>query len=501
MAMTKSRSSNLKSLGQATAKRCRSIDSQQLPFEIKQTSIAENLRSKRKIRQQQPATPNNLELNKRPQIRKEGSWDESSVEAEELETKKYNPRFKPPKPSLMGSIQGFDSSNKAAYKSFQDDSKKKRKLNLYNSIDSRKQPSIKSKAHKKPKEEPSTAELIRSSINEPSKSFPLRNICNETGPLSTKYILISGFLKPKEKGLFAYRLSSGNYGILFPNSSKIVVSQDLFQFYYLRRSLKDGKSQFKASLHNFKKVPACLKSQLKEVYSALQSLCGKKLLHDFSNPESVDESFYLSQNIVYCNRIRQESSAFVFKMSNQILHIIFTDLTEIIFNEKELVSVIITKDSQILKANIGNNFHSYFTLAKNNEELHRKLVFAKEIFQRGNTMSVQKSTKKKYSLYMNPLSKKPTNCSMNLDYKPYPLKHNRKKTTSDVNYRTAREAIQNGAAQEIRKKLASQFYNFSRPGQKRNHPLLKNKSGLGKSSGHSLSNDFNNKALYHSNIS
>lgn len=34
----------------------------------------------------------------------------------------------------MGSIQGFDKSDRAAYKSFQDDPKKKRKLDLYNSI-------------------------------------------------------------------------------------------------------------------------------------------------------------------------------------------------------------------------------------------------------------------------------------------------------------------------------------------------------------------------------
>lgn len=200
--------------------------------------------------------------------------------AEELETKKYNPRFKPTKPSLMSSRHSIDKSEKAAYKSFQDDGKVKGKLDMFRSVgkvvghflDNKREESVKMERSFKPKEEPSTAESFRSSVNESGGSFSMWNSCNDMGPSSTNGILISEFLKPKESGLFPYKLSSGNYGILFKNSSKIVVSQDLFQFYYLRRSQKDGKSQFKASLHNFDKVPSCLKSQLKEIYSALHTL-------------------------------------------------------------------------------------------------------------------------------------------------------------------------------------------------------------------------------------
>mmetsp|Transcript_27768 Transcript_27768/g.27647 ORF Transcript_27768/g.27647 Transcript_27768/m.27647 type:complete len:200 (+) Transcript_27768:918-1517(+) len=199
----------------------------------------------------------------------------------------------------MSSRQSVDKSNKAAYKSFQDDTNAQGKMDLFNSMDSKREESVKLEQVLKAKEEPSTAESFRSSINESIRSFSMWNSCNKSGPSSTGCTLISEFLKPTDSGLFCYKLSSGNYGILFKNSAKIVVSQDLFQFYYLRRSQSNGKSQFKASLHNFDKVPVCLKPHLREIYSSLQSLCGKKMLHDPGDSESVDESFYLSQNIVY----------------------------------------------------------------------------------------------------------------------------------------------------------------------------------------------------------
>jgi len=116
--------------------------------------------------------------------------------------------------------------------------------------------------------------------------------------------MITKFMKPiyQTPHIFSYKLSSGNYGILLSNNSKIIVSQDLFQFYYLRRSMIDGKSRFKASLHNFGEVPKCLKSKFQSISIALSALSDNKFPQESqinNKPENEDVAFYLSQNIVY----------------------------------------------------------------------------------------------------------------------------------------------------------------------------------------------------------
>jgi hypothetical protein len=72
-------------------------------------------------------------------------------------------------------------------------------------------------------------------------------------------------------------LSSNNYGFLFEDSSKMIISEDLHQFYYLRKEFKNGKNQFKAGLHTFKDLPYQLKSKMRIIQNGMLKLAGRDL--------------------------------------------------------------------------------------------------------------------------------------------------------------------------------------------------------------------------------
>jgi len=99
-------------------------------------------------------------------------------------------------------------------------------------------------------------------------------------------------------------------------------------------------------------------------------------------------------------------------------------------------------------------------------------------------------TKKKYSLYINPTSRtyENTNAAKHnsrgdskcdrsqliANCKYNNTRHTRMSThtNKDLNIiKTSREVLPQGMSSDIRKRLTTQFYNFNKPVQRRNHPL------------------------------
>ena len=221
----------------------------------------------------------------------------------------------------------------------------------------------------KTKENPPVPKPVKPAEAKNLKELPKVIVCNPEGSEASGSTLLSELPRKAEDDVFVYKLSNGNYGVLFKDSSKIIISKDMYQFYYLHKQIVNGKSNFKASLHDFKNLPKCLQSSMKSILKSLSVLSGNQ--DQAKEPEDIDESFFLSQNIVYLTKFGVKSSNRIFKLSNQVIQIIFEDSTEIIFNEKKNLAVILTKDEQILKADVANNFHSYFCLAKHNAGLSK----------------------------------------------------------------------------------------------------------------------------------
>jgi hypothetical protein len=182
--------------------------------------------------------------------------------------------------------------------------------------------------------------------------------------------------------LLAYKLSSGHFGFLFNDASKIIVSKDFYQFYHIKKQVKNGKNQFKASLHTFEEYPAVLKPRLEEVKNFLGALNENQLMPSHFNKQDQDESFYKSKNIIYINKMKAEKKAIYFKLNNNVLQLVFSDSTEIIFCQSKTEVLVVTKNQKLLKAKLGSNFHAYFSLGRSDPKLNQKLIYAKEIYQK-----------------------------------------------------------------------------------------------------------------------
>ena len=133
-------------------------------------------------------------------------------------------------------------------------------------------------------------------------------------------------------------------------------------------------------MHSFDKVPCRLKSKVSQINESIMYLTDKQCSLQFTKPSEQDETFYLSKNIVYLNKLKSDKTATVLKMSNQLVHIHFKDGTEVLFDDQSHTATILTSDEQILKADIKDNFTQYFIISKHNYSLNQKLVYAKSIY-------------------------------------------------------------------------------------------------------------------------
>jgi hypothetical protein len=170
----------------------------------------------------------------------------------------------------------------------------------------------------------------------------------------------------------------------------------------------------------------------------------------------------------------------VLKMSNQSIHIIFSDKTEVIFDDNS-TAIILTKDLQILKSNITNNFHSYFSLAKHNASLKHKLIFAKDLYakmgirQAIEVPSTSRTVAKTILKYCN--ANRTAEAYKSFVKKPVSnftiIGHHRTNTSTSTTT-TKKENDNKGAVAEIRKKMSKHYFLLNPGVQRRNHPLEHN---------------------------
>jgi len=278
-------------------------------------------------------------------------------------------------------------------------------------------------------------------------------------------------------------MTSGNFGFLFNDNSKIIVSKDFYQFYYVRRQLKNGKNQFKAALHNFEEHPACVKPMLSEVSSLLNVLNENKLRPSIFNKQEQDESFRMNKNTIYLTKMKFDQRATCFKLSSNILQIIFKDSTEMVFCQTSGRVLVVTKNNLVLRAQITDNFHNYFSLAQCDPKLNQKLIYGKDVYQKYFPYSMKISTldSKSRGYATNKSQRKlgiaQSGCKKRLskDNSNGFIYKSHTRTNTQTYHTSRKNSDRNGskramaAVNEIKKRLSIQFNEGSKNLQRRNH--------------------------------
>lgn len=188
-------------------------------------------------------------------------------------------------------------------------------------------------------------------------------------PKSETLVYIKKWINCSAKYGIGYILSNGLVGVLFNDSTKIVLSHHN-QFDYIERSKADKKEYIKNYILG--EHPAELKKKVTLLKRAKEQL--ERNEEVFASPNDLDTAAIVDKAI-YLKKWASTSNGIVFRLSNKIIQANFYDNTELIINpETHEVSYIDRKGERIICPSCA-------AMKSQNAEIIKKLQHTKHILQ------------------------------------------------------------------------------------------------------------------------
>jgi len=160
-----------------------------------------------------------------------------------------------------------------------------------------------------------------------------------------------------------YLLSNGSTGVFFNDSTKIILDLKTGKFDYMERRPSD--KQDIVSSHTLTDYP----KELQKKVTLLQHFKG--YLEGEAKNIVIDEEN--KNNNIYIKKWMKTRHAIMFRLSNKIVQVSFTDKTEIILSsENKLVTYVDKKGER-------TNYPLATALESNNTEMAKRLKYTKEI--------------------------------------------------------------------------------------------------------------------------
>lgn len=136
----------------------------------------------------------------------------------------------------------------------------------------------------------------RKPVLEKQKSSNNSNIkvekASSKGPELVNKVLVSKWIDYSSKYGLGYQLSNGVFGVLFNDSTKIVVSKDNHQFIYLKRDSGNKHDENEnIPVYNFNEYPESMKKKVILTQHFISYLMGKKFTVSEQVPQDIEEGF------------------------------------------------------------------------------------------------------------------------------------------------------------------------------------------------------------------
>lgn len=112
--------------------------------------------------------------------------------------------------------------------------------------------------------------------------------------------MISKWIDYSSKYGIGYKLSNGIYGVLFNDSTKIILSRDEYQFYYLKREISSKNIEDSyIPVYNFRTYPDELKKKVILTQHFISYLLGEKFIPSSTKPANFEEGFRYAPDHVF----------------------------------------------------------------------------------------------------------------------------------------------------------------------------------------------------------
>lgn len=176
-------------------------------------------------------------------------------------------------------------------------------------------------------------------------------------------------------------MSDGTYGVLFNDSTKIVVSKDNYQFYYLSRDTSSKPSDLKGTLpiYDFNVYPDELKKKVILTQHFISYLMGDKFLPSQIRPKDFEHEFTFTEKTVMLKKYSRENKAILLRLNNKMIQVIFLDKSELILGSDSGSVNFITSKGDVRSTTISSDMKSYSSLESSDPSLYKRLNYAKEM--------------------------------------------------------------------------------------------------------------------------
>jgi len=190
------------------------------------------------------------------------------------------------------------------------------------------------------------------------------------GPNESGKVLISKWVDYSSKYGVGYKLSDGWYGVLFNDSTKMLLNQNWFDFIYIQRENSNENEPLKSltEYYDFANYPDILKKKVILLQHFKSYLDGVK----FEVPSKAPHP-KTPYNEIFLKKWRRAKKAILFRLSNKVIQVVFQDVSELILSSGSGSVSFITAKREVRTSPL------YQDLEKKDPSLFKRLNYAKEI--------------------------------------------------------------------------------------------------------------------------
>jgi len=187
-------------------------------------------------------------------------------------------------------------------------------------------------------------------------------------PSGKNEVIVKKWVDYSSKYGLGYLLSNGMTGVFFNDSTKIILNMKTETFEYMERRAAD--KQDVVTTHTLTDYPKELQKKVTLLHHFKSFLEGESGANG-TNP--TEEEKNTEDNAVYVKKWMKTRHAIMFRLSNKIVQVNFTDKTEVILSsENKLVTYVNKKGER-------SHYPLATALDSNNAEMAKRLKYTKEI--------------------------------------------------------------------------------------------------------------------------
>jgi len=191
-----------------------------------------------------------------------------------------------------------------------------------------------------------------------------------TTAIANNEVWVTKWVDYSSKYGLGYILSNGTSGVFFNDNTKVITDPKGSKFEYVERNPTDKQDTI--TTHSLADYPKDLQKKVTLLHHFKKYLEGDNKDKD-AKPQVPEQQNEGTGNVIYLKKWLKTKHATMFRLSNKIVQMNFTDKTEIILSSENKIVTYLNKKGERM------NFPLATALESNNADMAKRLKYTKEV--------------------------------------------------------------------------------------------------------------------------